>query len=296
MLSDLKIVPPKKEAFTIETADFLPRQHTLCCWSGKRGSGKSCACANFVQICRKLGVYDRVWLICGTYESNRTIWQNIGGVHDDDVILPTKHAFAEVLRRLDEEKSNWDKYLMQMKAYKEYHKTDEEQVNFFKHMTTRDNLNLSKPKWPYKKAVPPRCCVVLDDVMGEDLVTCPSSKLTKHIIAHRHWAGGLGISVHMLVQSYCSRESLPRPIREQLTVLCLFNMAQTEQIKKVWSEADLPGLSFECFLAMCRHAWAEPHSFLTIDFAPKSEEQRYRVCMDEYLDPAPFLAAHPFKE
>ena len=59
LLSDLKILPPKKSAFTIETPDYLPKQHTLCCWSGKRGSGKSVACANFVAVCKKLGVYDK---------------------------------------------------------------------------------------------------------------------------------------------------------------------------------------------------------------------------------------------
>lgn len=296
MLSDLKIVPPKKSAFTIETPDFLPKQHTLTCWSGKRGSGKSVACANFVALCKKLGVYDRVYLICGTYDSNRTIWQNIAGIDDDDVILPTKHAMAEAIRRLEEEKKQWDIYLSQMKAFKSFNKLEKGETNFFKHLATRDTLDLSRPKWPYKKAVPPRCCVVLDDCMGEDLMVLPSAKLTRFLIAHRHWAGGLGLSVHMLLQSYCSRESLPRPVREQLTVLCLFAMSQQDQIKKVWSEADLPGLSFDAFLLLFRTATEEPHSFLMIDFSPKEEYQRYRINMDQYLDPTPFIARYPMKE
>ena len=292
MISELKIVPPQKSAFTIETPDYLPKQHTLCCWSGKRGSGKSVGCANFVSTCRKLGVYDKVWLICGTYESNKTIWGGIAGVDDEDVILPTKTAFAEVLRRLSEEKKQWDTYLSQMKAYKQFNKTEKGETNFFKHLTTRDTLDLSKPKWHYKKAVPPRCCVVLDDCMGTDIFL-PSAGLVKTIIAHRHHAGGLGISVHMLIQSYCSRESLARPIREQLTVLCLFAMAQTEQIKKVWMEAELPGMSELAFLHMFRDATKLPHGFLLVDFSPKEEFQRYRIRMDEYLDPTPYMAAYP---
>tara|TARA_R110002072_G_scaffold12548_1_gene54033 strand:+ start:102 stop:992 length:891 start_codon:yes stop_codon:yes gene_type:complete len=296
MLSDLKVIPPKKDAFTIETDEHFPKLHTLTCWSGKRGSGKSVACASQIAIAKKRGYYDRCWLICGTFESNREIWQNIAGIDDDDVILPTKHAFAQVIVKLEEEKKQWDTYLSQMKAYKQFNKTEKGETNFFKHLTTRNSLDLSKPKWPYKKAVPPRCCVVLDDCMGEDLMVLPSAKLTRYLIAHRHWAGGLGISVHMLLQSYSSRESLPRPVREQLTVLCLFAMSQIEQIKKVWSEADLPGLSFEAFLSMFRTATAERHSFITIDFSPKEEYKRYRICMDQYLDPTPFIFRFPMKE
>jgi hypothetical protein len=294
MLSQLKVIPPKKGAFTIDTPIDIPKQHTLCCWSGKRGSGKSVACANFIRVAKKLGVYDRVFLICGTFASNREIWGPV--IDEEDVILPRKDAFAEVISRLDQEKKKWDIYLNQMKTYKLFNKTEKGETNFFKHLATRDSMDLTKPKWPYKKAVPPRVAVVCDDVMGEELVTHPSAKLTRWIVCHRHWAEGLGISVHMLLQSYCSRESLPRPIREQLTVLCLFTMAQTEQIKKVWLEADLPGISELAFLAMCRYAWQEPHAFLFIDFSPKEEYQRYRVCMDTYLDATPFIAKYPMKE
>ena len=295
MLSDLTIVPPKKGAFTIETDEHFPKQHTLCCWSGKRGSGKSVACANQIRVAKQRGYYDKVWLITGTFESNREIWQGIAKIDDDDVLLPTKFAFKDVIKLLEDEKKKWDAYKNQLRAYNEF--TQERgPVNFLTRLTTRETLDLSKPKWPYKKAVPPRCCVVLDDCVGEDLLVLPSAKLTKYIIAHRHFAGGLGISVHMLLQSYCSRESLPRPVREQLTVLCLFAMAQTEQIKKVWSEADLPGMSFNAFLHMFRQATEEPHSFLMIDFAPKNEYQRYRINMDTYLDPAPFILEFPMKE
>jgi len=147
MISELKIVPPTKGAFTIETPDYLPKQHTLCCWSGRRGAGKSVACANFCATCRKLGVYDKIFLICGTYASNKTIWGQIAGIDEDCVILPTKTAFAEVLRRLNEEKKQWDTYLSQMKTYKQFNKTEKGEVNFFKQLTTRDNLNLSRPKW-----------------------------------------------------------------------------------------------------------------------------------------------------
>jgi len=298
MLSELTIRPPKKGAFTIDTDQYpdIPKQHTLCCWSGKRGSGKSVACANFIACLKKRGIYDRCFLICGTFESNKEIWQGLAGIDPEDVILPTKHAFAEVIRRLEEEKKNWDTFQSQMKAYRQFTKTEKGETNFFQRLTTCDSLDLCKPRWPYQKKVPPRIAVCLDDCCGEDLMILPSAKLTKYIIAHRHWAGGLGISVHMLLQSYSSRESLPRPVREQLTVLCLFAMSQTAQIKKCYEEADLPGLSFEAFLSMCRHAWEEPHAFLTIDFSPVEEHRRYRVCMDRYLDPAPFIAMHPMKE
>ena len=98
MLSDFTIIPPKKGAWTISTDIHFPKQHTLCCWSGKRGSGKSVACANQIRLAKKRGYYDKCWLICGTYESNREIWQGIAGIDDEDVLLPTKFAFKEVIK------------------------------------------------------------------------------------------------------------------------------------------------------------------------------------------------------
>ena len=47
---DMKL--PSKGAFTIETEDDFPKLHTLSILSGKRGSGKSVALANFLKKCK----------------------------------------------------------------------------------------------------------------------------------------------------------------------------------------------------------------------------------------------------
>ena len=56
------------------------------------------------------------------------------------------------------------------------------------------------PVWKYRKEVPPRLFLIIDDCMGTDLMK-PRAKLINFCIKHRHIADGLGVSVAMLVQS-----------------------------------------------------------------------------------------------
>jgi phage terminase large subunit-like protein len=74
----LGIQPPKKSAFTIETAPDFFRMHMLALFFGKRGGGKSVAVANLIRLCKERGYLDRVILITPTFESNKEIWQRRG--------------------------------------------------------------------------------------------------------------------------------------------------------------------------------------------------------------------------
>jgi hypothetical protein len=64
----------------------------------------------------------------------------------------------------------------------------------------------------------------------------PSSGLVNTCIKHRHVADGLGLSIAMLVQTYCAVGGLPRPIRENCTLLCLFKLKDQNQLKKIHEE------------------------------------------------------------
>ena len=104
-------------------------------------------------------------------------------------------------------------------------------------MTLMDFTN-GPPKWKYADdSRPPRLFLVIDDCMGADLFK-PRGGLVNFCIKHRHIADGLGISVAMLVQSYCAVGGVPRPIRENCTCLCLFKSAAQHgsQLEKIHSE------------------------------------------------------------
>jgi hypothetical protein len=139
-------------------------------------------------------------------------------------------------------------------------------------------------EWKYGKERPPRLACIIDDCMGTDLMTKRTAGLTNLCIRHRHIGDGLGISLFMLVQSYCSRDGLARPIRENTTHLMLFKINDEAQIKKVKSESDLP-VSDEEWTAMCEYAHSKPFNYLFIDFSPKCETKRFRNGMDSYIIP-----------
>jgi hypothetical protein len=95
---------------------------------------------------------------------------------------------------------------------------------------------------------------------------------------------GLGISIFMLVQSYCSHGGVPRPVRENCTHLMLFKINDQKQIDKVKEECDLP-VTDEEWENMCNYAHSKPFNFLFIDFAHKKPCQQFRSGFDEYIVP-----------
>lgn len=101
-------------------------------------------------------------------------------------------------------------------------------------------------------------------------------------MSHRHHAKGMGCSVLMLVQSYCAREAVNRPIRENTCVLLLFKCCQESQLKKVYEESDLP-VSYQKFLQLCDLCHREKYGFLTMDFSADDPQKRFRKNLDEYL-------------
>lgn len=278
---------PDKSAFTIETESDFPKLHTLTVASGKRGGGKSVAVANFVRECRQRGYYDRVLLITPTYASNKSIW-DICEIDEEDVYEPTVGVLRDIIKIIEAEREEWDLFLAKKEVYKQYKndmknkpvdKIPEDDMLMYLEL---GYLDREQPTWKYKKEVPPRLGLIIDDAMGTDLYRKPSAGLTKFLIAHRHQGDGLGISVFMLVQSYCSKDGVPRPVRENTTHLMLFRISDEKQIAKVKEECDLP-ITADEWNSMCSQAHAKPFNFLYVDFSPKCKQKMFRDGFDEYI-------------
>ncbi len=286
-IKGFKTILPAKSAFTIETHEDFPKLHTLTIASGKRGGGKSVAVANFVKKCKDLVYFDRVWLITPTYWSNKTIW-DICDIDDEDIIEPTMTSVKEIIKMVEAERAEWDLFLQRKEEYKKF-KSDIKN----RPITNIDEMELlnyqdhgfldGPPEWKYRKEQPPRLAVIIDDCLGTPLLSKPSAGLLNLCIKHRHIGKGLGISIFMLVQSYCAQGGLHRAIRENTTMLWLFRVNQEQQLKKIVEESDLP-ITEEKFLAMCKYCHDKPFNFLLMDFSPKSEDKRYRSGLDEFLN------------
>ena len=286
-IKNMEIKPPAKQAFTIETDDDFIKLHTLSIFSSRRGGGKSVATANLIRMAKEKNYYDKVYLITPTYGSNKEIW-NLAMIDEEDVYEPSKFVLKDIRKNIQNEKDEWDDYISRKERYKDYQKLvnnknlNLEDKDLLKQLMLYQDLGFydAKPKWKYKNEVPPRLGLILDDCMGTDLLL-PSAGLTKFVIAHRHHSE-IGISVFMLVQSYCARESLSRAIREQTTNLMLFKLVQEKQLQKVYEESDLP-ISYDDFIKMATEVHKEPYHFLLMDFAPKDPSKRFRNCFNQYI-------------
>ncbi len=281
---------PKKAAFSIETDIDFPKLHTLCIASGKRGGGKSVAIANLVRKAKAKGYYDRVYLITPTYNSNKEIW-NIADIADEDVYEPCMTVLKTIIKNVETEKQEFEDFLKRKELFKKYQR-DMQGVSFDK-IRAQDLVSYLdngffepdfREKWKYGEERPPRLAVIIDDCLGTDLMARRNAGLTNLAIRHRHVGDGLGISIFMLVQSYCALGGVARCIRENTTHLLLFKINDENQIKKVKEESDLP-VTDEEWTAMCTYAHSKPFNFLFLDFSPKTECRRFRSGFDEYIVP-----------
>lgn len=285
---DIKM--PKTNPYVFDTDDDFIKLPALICVNGKRHSGKTLSVVNYVREMKNKHYCDRCLVITPTYASNKNTW-DIAEIDEKDVYEPGKYVLKDIKKFIQDEKQEWDLFLEMKEKYKEYQKMVKKQnlnvedENLIKELLNYEELGFfdEPPKWKYRKEVPPRLALVIDDSMGTDIML-PSAGLTKFVIAHRHWGEGLGISVFMLVQSYTAGagQGLSRPIREQTTQLWLFKIAQENQLKKVFEESDLE-IDYEKYLELCNQVHSVPYNFLMIDFNAKDPEKKYRNGFKEFI-------------
>jgi hypothetical protein len=259
--------------------------------SGKRGGGKSVAVTSYVKKLLDLGLMQRTLLITPTYNSNKEIFAPLK-LEDSDVLEPSIDVLKKVISIVENEKEEYDKYWKDKKRYEEFQRylssnTPVEGIPSQLLMTLMDT-NFEPPTYKYPECVgnnphPPRLFLIIDDCMGTDMFK-PRGGLTNFCIKHRHIADGLGISVAMLVQSYCAVGGVPRPIRENCTALCLFKSAAQHgsQLEKIHSEIGTD-VDLAQFDQLFTYATSKPFGFLFVDFNPKESNRQFRSGLDEFI-------------
>lgn len=126
--------------------------------------------------------------------------------------------------------------------------------------------------------------VVLDDCLNSDVMARRTAGLQNACIRHRHFFDGLGLSIFMLVQSYCSQGGVPRVVRENCTHLLLFKINDDKQIKKIKEESDLP-ITDEEFDEMLHICHNEDYQFLLCDFSAKCPTKMFRKGWNDIMTP-----------
>lgn len=281
---------PSKTAFTIDTADDFIKLHAVAIFSGKRGAGKSVALANLLKVAMDRSYFDRIFIITPTYNSNKVIW-DICYIKEEDVFLPEKDSIKNIIERIQADKDEWEAHLHKKEMYKNYirdkHRSytsiDDEDLLYY---YDNDFINGKKPdEWKYHKQGvkdhPPRTSIILDDCLSLPVMARPSSGLVNLCISSRHICQGLGTSVFMLVQSFKCQGGVPRVIREQVTLLCLFKLCDQNQIEAIEKEIGTD-IGVEKFRQFLEYSTKNPHGFLTINFCPKKGQSMF---MREFEEP-----------
>jgi hypothetical protein len=293
----LPIRLPKKRAFAIDTSksEFMPKMHMLSIAAGTRGSGKSVSISSLIAHARENNFLDRVLLISPTYLSNREIW-DVAGIQEQDVYEPTKTVVEDIKVFIRKEKEEWDDFVDKKKKWRKYQSlisSPNFNINAGKNLEellvySQMGFLEKEPEWKYKTEQPPRLVLVVDDAMGTELMTGGGAKsgLVKLCIAHRHWSG-IGISIIMCVQSWCSKTGVDRSLREQMTNVLLWKVCQEKALQRVWEENDID-MPYDVFKRMTDYVWSVPHRFLFLDFNPCRPELKYRMNFDQPLNPQDF--------
>jgi len=294
----MEIKVPKGNAFAFETDDMMFKSHQNCLVIGKRGSGKSVIAVNIIERMK----YDRIFIVSPTIQSNKALLDRLR-IDPDDIYDPDDlEALDDIKRKIDEERDLYEKYLADMKKYKEFmkklesnnpifHIPDETLLMFFQ------NGTFQKPrhKWNGRK---PHMAVLFDDVMGSLLFTKGIRKLNKMTIFHRHLGqlekgGALGCSLYFLVQSYKAQAGgISKTIRNQSTTIVLFKTKNDKELQEVQEECS-GEISKETFYQIYEQATEGEHNALVIDLHYKKgiHPSGFRKNLDTFLIPEQFSQA-----
>jgi hypothetical protein len=289
------IVPPTKTSGKIHVPPHLPAMHGIQIWVGRRNAGKSVAATNLIKRYLDIGVIERVILVSPTYESNMHTFAPLKLDPTQDVIEPTKDAVQKVKEKLEEETKEWEAYHQKKKEWEAYqkHMRSTPQGITSNQLLGWEDMGFFEmkepPRWKRPDDThPTRIYVLCDDVFGSPMLRMGKGQedFVNLCIAHRHQmcSGniGYGCSIGILTQSYSAIASVPRPVRENCTLLCLFLNSDEKQRKKIKEElSDIPNL--EHFESFWDYATKKPHGFLCIDMNPPTPDRRFRSQYNEYL-------------
>jgi hypothetical protein len=256
-----------------EIPDGLFKLHTLAAFIGCRGSGKTNACVLLSKRYLDEGVFNRVFIISPTYESNPQfealradpgdIYQSIEGAVDD---------LKDILSKVEADVADHEKREQYRECYRRWKsgKASMRDINLLEANDFQPPPNIPKP-----------CPLLIIDDMSHSPLYQPSrhNPFINLCLRHRH-LHRVGITIYMLVQTFTS--GIPKCLRQNVQQYFIWPTHDMSQLEAMYHEfANL--CTFDQFLAVFREATKEKHSFLTIDLNPSDESQRFRQNFDTAL-------------
>jgi len=270
--------PSKGVSNAYDTKEHAIKQPMLCIVSGTRNSGKSFLISKMIKEASKNNTFDEVFIITPSMLSNISYFGPF--VPDENVYKPTAGCIERVLARVDELRDEWEEFLQEMEEWNEFMRIIKGEDTFTDEMLFRfhDYGYLEgippRPVWKYKAERPPQPCLILDDCLGSR-VLLESSGLARRT--------ALGMAVIVATQSYCSRNGIPRLMRENCTTLILVGAMKHEaQLKKVAEELS-GNIDGDEFIQAHSYATKKRYGSLAIEFFPDCATRTFRHNLGSYL-------------
>ena len=282
------IQPPKKQAFATPTPDSELRLPTLCAIVARKGSGKTVAIASKHKQLKDQNLCDRIFWISPTCSSNDEFLKPLDLLPEDIYHSPTPDSLLDVIRKIEMEGEEWKDYEEKMENYKKLQKllkSNKPIQNidpaFLLKCLNDDAFEPPVSKYGHK----PILSIVLDDCQNTPIMTTGfKNPLVSLCLRHRHAGGGCGTSIWLCCQNFCSQGAgLPKSIRDNLSLLCLFRNRDAKVMQKIASEI-CQDVSEELFLKAYDLCTADDkHGFITVDMNPREKKYAFRRKWDELI-------------
>ena len=227
---------------------------------------------------------------------------------DESAKEPTEQAVAEILAEIEAERSDWDAYVRELRAYMEITKklcngadlSDDEAMTALRrgYLETDTWLDGKKPPPPQWKRVPVRpaqCCLIFDDCLGHtQMMGSPS--VMKLAIMNRHLCGleepfkykgnvrtAIGCSVLYATQVFKATQGGPaKPLRANNTHATVFRIRDPNTLDDVATE--IGSFVGRCrFMQAYKVATSVEHGSLTVTFKPQRPDLQFRRGLGELI-------------
>ena len=271
---DLKNEKVKSKHLPVpDVPEGLFKLHTLAAFIGCRGSGKTNACVLLAQRYLDEGIFNRIFIISPTIESNPqfdTLQPDPNDIYTsiNDAVSDLNDILAKVKQDVDD--------FEKRQAYKELY------TRWIKNRASMRDINILEAN-QYKKPIdsPKPCPLLIIDDMSHSPLYQPSQKnpFINLCLRHRH-LHRVGISIYMLVQNF--KTGIPKCLRQNVQQYYLWPTHDMSQLESMYQEfANI--CTYEQFIELFRAATSEKHCFLTIDVNASDETQRFRKNFDTAL-------------
>lgn len=255
----------------IPLKDGVPKPPVLGIFVGKRGQGKTVTATRLLHYYThynpEIFQKELVFVISPTAESQKHLWDHIGVLEENVFAISTNAEIKNII----------DGIIELLKSKKEKYDEDQEYIEAYNilmrggKLTARQDFILDmREAQPLVDPEPwPRPILLLDDL--SHLKVMDKAWFISLCLRHRHVAGGVSLSILMLVQSL--RGGVARVIRQNCSLIILYSTHDQTAKDDLYAECSHL-LDKEEFMALFEHATDERHDFLSVDL---SQDDKNRV-------------------